>query len=226
MVIGAHVDQHTRDKIKWGEYVEFSRLLPKEKMPSDKSKWELVNKGGQTYFVPVEHESVSINSFHRWEQAFRIFVNFYSREHPDRSSELIQYNHVIFTAAMTFTWENVYSYDKEFRMHMSSFPERSWAVILQQAWAMNLKDRVIQHNGNGNRFNGNNSHRNRKEICKRFNKGLCSMGQSCKYDHRCLECGKFGHGEHICRRKQNTTQAGPGKTESSGNPVVQATSSK
>ena len=35
-------------------------------------------------------------------------------------------------------------------------------------------------------------------------KGLCTAGHGCKYDHRCLECGKFGHGAHICRNKAGT----------------------
>ena len=47
----------------------------------------------------------------------------------------------------------------------------------------------------------------RKEICRRFNEGKCTAGLSCKYDHRCLECGKFGHGEHICRKKLNQNKS-------------------
>ena len=46
----------------------------------------------------------------------------------------------------------------------------------------------------------------------RFNKGKCTAGLSCKYDHRCLECGKFGHGEHICRNKKSGQQKLSDKT--------------
>ena len=63
-------------------------------------------------------ETVTINSFSKWEQAFRIFSNIYTKEHPNRASELIQYNHVIHTIASTYTWENVYAYDRQFRMHL------------------------------------------------------------------------------------------------------------
>ena len=40
-----------------------------------------------------------------------------------------------------------------------------------------------------------------QEPCKRFNKGHCSYGLRCKFDHRCSipKCGKFGHGAHNCR---------------------------
>ena len=43
----------------------------------------------------------------------------------------------------------------------------------------------------------------KKEPCHRFNKGLCTAGASCKYDHRCTvkTCGKWGHGAHICCKR-------------------------
>ena len=87
-------------------------------------------------------------------------------------------------------------YDHEFRYHMSKHPQRSWAEILQQAWNLRLKDRIMHEN-----FNGDKVKVKSKEICKKFNRGKCNLGASCRYDHRCLECGKFGHGQHICRNK-------------------------
>ena len=33
-------------------------------------------------------------------------------------------------------------YDKDFRLHMAKHPTRSWAIILQQAWSVWLKDRI------------------------------------------------------------------------------------
>ena len=108
---------------------------------------------------------------------------------------VIQYNHTIHSAAQAFQWDNVYRYNKEFCMHLSNFPIRSWGVILQQAWTMCMRDRLV--------FRQDDNHKpykkGKKEVCKRFNKGLCTAGLSCKYDHRCLKCGKFGHGEHICQ---------------------------
>ena len=202
IVVGANIDSNLHDKIKKGEYVDFSRLIPKERMmQSEEQKMELVCKGGQTFFVPAEREMVGITNFNRWEQAFRVFSNIYTQEHPDRASELIQYNHIIFTAASSVTWENVYLYDREFRMHLGSFPNRSWAVILQQAWSMCLKDRL---SNSFNSFSQNHTLKHKKEKCKGFNKGLCTAGHSCRYEHRCMNCGNFGHGMHICRNKQNS----------------------
>ena len=100
---------------------------------------------------------------------------------------------------MTYIWENVYSYDKEFRYHISKHPLCSWSVILQQTWTMLIKDR-LKPADSFTYHHGNNHHRGNGEICKCFNKGKMYLW-SCRYDHRCAVkcCGKFGHGAHICR---------------------------
>ena len=215
LVIGSHIDLSLHDKIKRGDYVDFAKLLPKDKIATAQEEhcFELVNRGGQTFFVPAERES-GVTSFQKWEQAFRIFSNIYTQEHLDRASELIQYNHVIFTAASTYQWSNVYTHDSEFRTHLSYYPERSWAIILQQAWSMHLKDQI---NYSQNKFGNGNGHTNsKKEACKCFNKGLCTAGRGCRYDHHCLECGKFGHGAHMCRRKSSNSNLGGSANGSSG----------
>ena len=145
MVIGTHVEPSLGQKIFRHEYIDFARLLPKDKVSrEDDHHMELISRGGSTYFVLVADCECtgSISNFSKWEQAFRVFSNIYSKFFPDRSSELIQYNHIIYTASQTFVWENVYLYGKEFHMHMANFPERSWAVILQQVWSICLRDRV------------------------------------------------------------------------------------
>ena len=123
LVIGGHIDEVIQKKIENGEYIDFGRLLPKDIIITEEvGRMELVVKNGKTFWVPVT-ESVVINNFSKWEQAFRIYSNLYTWAHPHRSSELIQYNHIIHSIAMQFTWENVYSYDKEFRIHLTKHPE-------------------------------------------------------------------------------------------------------
>ena len=207
LVIGMHVDESTQEKIKKSEYVDFAKLISKEQ--GDENKMELIFKNGQTYFVPaVDRENLNvISSLFKWEQAFRIFSNIYPSVNPGRVTELIQYNHIICTAAGEYLWDNVYAYDKEFRKHIAKFPSHSWVLILQQAWTMILKDRISKGSGTGNRSShssGQNQHINKsdKDACKQFNKGICTNQLGCHYDHRCLTCGRFGHGAHICRAKK------------------------
>ena len=115
LVIGANVDPALRQKIFRHEYIDFARLLPKDRVvKEDDHRMELVNKGGYTYFVPVSDRECtsSISSFSGWEQAFRVFSNVYTKFFPDRATQLIQYNHIIYLASQNFVWENVYWYDK------------------------------------------------------------------------------------------------------------------
>ena len=130
MAIGSNIDQALQEKIVKGEYVDFVRLLARDKPQYDDNRLEIVNKGGCTYFV------LALESFYKWEEVFRTYSNLYLRGHPHKTAELIQYNHIIFTASMSYVWENVYTYDKEFRSHLAVFPDYSWAIILQQAWSM------------------------------------------------------------------------------------------
>ena len=206
------MDSSLQEKIINFEYVDFSRLIPRDKVSKlEDNHFELMVKGGSTFFAPVsDRDSTTISNFSRWEQAFCIYSNILTRVYPAKTSELIQYNHTIYTAALKFTWDNVYHYDKEFRMHISKFPQRSWSVILQQAWSMCLKDRVKGGEDYRNPGGSNSSGKCEKinEPCCHYNKGKCTYGKNCIYEHQCAvqKCQKFGHRAHICRvRNQNST---------------------
>ena len=69
---------------------------------------------------------------------------------------------------------------------------------MQQVWTMIIKDRIKF--AENNQFGKNKSKSG--EICKLFNRGKCTYGLSCRYEHRCAvkRCGKYGHGAHICHK--------------------------
>ena len=179
-LVAAHIDATTKAKIVEGQYVDFSKLVSKDRVWTEEDhRVQLIMKGGSTYFVPANNGSTSITSIHRWDQAFHVFSEIYCKAHPNRATELIQYCHVIHTAAVSYLWDNVYAYNSDFRLHLGSNAGRSWAIILQQAWSMHLKDRI--HTGDQNR-QGNFSGRdrsNKNDYCRRFNKGRCTFGSKC-----------------------------------------------
>ena len=146
-MIDAHVDLPTRRKIQCFEYIDFSKLIAKGKSNTEEQRLELVSKNGATFLSPVaDRENVQISS------NLRTYSNILTARFPQKATELLQYNHTIHTASTSYQWDNVYSYDREFRQHISRHPTRTWSVILQQAWTMILKDRIKYDN---------NSHKNK-----------------------------------------------------------------
>ena len=202
-VVENHVDEVTRKKIINGEYVDLARLIPKDRVQTQQDNCMVqINKNGLSYYVPAhERESVTINSYPRWEQAFRVFSTIYVQTYPNKAKELMQYNHTIYTASLKYTWDNVYAYDIDFRMHLSKNPGRSWGVILNLAWNMRLVDKVRSDSSAS--YNSPANPRSGKKVCWRYNRGKCTYGFGCKFDHKCGVCGKHGHGAHICRKAKN-----------------------
>ena len=153
-MIDAHVDEAMKRKIQCFKYIDLSKLLSKNKMNSDDQHLEIVNRNGMSFLAPVsDHDTIQISTYNKWEQAFRVYSNVLTLRFPEKASELLQYNHTIHTASMAYVWENIYSYDKEFRLHIRRHPTRPWNVILQQAWTMILKIKYFS----GKRGNNKNS---------------------------------------------------------------------
>ena len=215
IVVSAHLDENMIRNISCGEYVDFGKLIPHDRvMDQDDDRYEMIVKNGKTFWVPASNsQSVNIGSFSRWEQAYHVFSNIYCKANPSRAAELIEYNHIIHTAALTFVWDNVYMYDKEFRLHMLKFPHRSWAMILQQAWTLRLKDRLSIGFNHSNNASGVHGQGKISEPCRRFNRGKCNFGTSCKYDHKCSYCFKFGHGAVNCRKAMSDRNLDKGRQQ-------------
>ena len=121
---------------------------------------------------------------------------------------MIQYNHIIYSASATFLWDNVYAYNHDFRMHLSEHPDRNWGIILQQAWTMRMVERINSDHVTTGKFSpgttlsgsGGPSSNPGKKLCYKYNRGKCTYGFNCKFEHKCGICAKYGHGAHICRK--------------------------
>ena len=228
MLVATHLDEAIIKRIEQDEYVDFAKLLARDKMlDNEETEMRLVQRDGRTMYVPVKDECL-INNVLKWDQAFRVYSNIYTRVFPNKATQLVQYSHIIHSAAQSYAWSNVYQYDKDFRDHMSRNKGRSWGIILQQAWTMRLRDRLSLHNNNyeGNRFspkgNSRDNQKSTKEPCRRFNRGKCSYGTSCIFEHRCNYCFKFGHPIVNCR-KMIADQGNNNKTPTRNDAVSQPT---
>ena len=88
LIVGNYVDDLTKRKIGNGEYIDFAKLMPKDRVSLEEdTHMEMVNKGGLSFWVPVaKRENTAISSFGKWEQAFRVFSNIYTSFHPSLSN--------------------------------------------------------------------------------------------------------------------------------------------
>ena len=129
---------------------------------------------------------------------------------PHRSAELIEYNHVIHTISTVYQWDNVYLYDKDFRIHMGRNPECNQSTILQQSWSLRLRDRL--QGGSSGSVVGGSPKEKFGEPCRRYNQGKCNFGSACKYDHKCSYCLKLGHTILTCRKLAADIERGQART--------------
>ena len=155
--------------------------------------------------MPVEKEH-KITNVRKWEQAFRIYAAIYSQANPHRSSEIWQYVFVINSAASTYIWENVASYDYTFRQLMACNPLRNWSNIYHQMWNLTMRDTIPKNNYPGG---GNVNDQSKKSNCRSsgqcpsycwlFNHGeKCKFEPNCKFIKRCSYCDATSHGQFEC----------------------------
>ena len=81
--IGSHIDEAIECKIWNSEYIDFAKLLPRDRVVGEEDhRMEMVNKNGLMYFVPISDRELngSITNFNKWEQAFRVFSNIYTKK--------------------------------------------------------------------------------------------------------------------------------------------------
>ena len=121
LLVASHIDKATQGKILNQEYVDFAKLLCRDRaddLDVSNQRMVMVNKGGLSYWVPMNDRQNVINLYNKWDQAFRVFLDIYMGRYPECTTELIQYSHIIQTASFSYSWENLYLYDREFCRHM------------------------------------------------------------------------------------------------------------
>ena len=115
-MIDSHTDAQMCKHIQCFEYIDFSKLISWSRSGSEDQRLEIINHNGSTFLSPVsDQEILHINSYSRWEQAFGVYSNILTAKFLQKATELFQYNHTIQTASSSYIWDNVYSYDREFR---------------------------------------------------------------------------------------------------------------
>lgn len=210
--IGYYLDDIVITKIKAGRYVDFSKLLPKDKVTSpnddEQNGLQLMPSNGFSYVVHKEKEHQEVNSYSRWRTAFDVYAGLYLKANPLKAAEIHQYASEIESAAQTYIWENVYGYDKMFRHRIDRKTNKSWARTYQKAWNKFMRDRKGSWNKSNAVWSGNSKKQAlvasvKKKLCWIFNKrAKCKFGKNCRFDHKCSTCGSTKHGALNCDQKK------------------------
>ena len=112
--VSCHIDQALKNKIEKGEFVDLEKLLLRDRSvaghtmdhPDGLAAMQLYTKNGQAFFAPPDSDK-RITGIKRWDQAFRVYATIFTKDNPERASEIWQYVHVIHTATATYNWNNV-----------------------------------------------------------------------------------------------------------------------
>lgn len=204
----SHVDRKLKATILDGDFtIDFRKLIPQSRSRSKVDpRLQMVNQEGVSYLVPADRDNYKdITSYKQWEIAFKVFMGIYLEKWESRTNELLQYSHIIQTAAMNHPWENVYNYDIAIREIMTDNPGRLWGTICQLTWSLEMGEPVNKHPSQTTGPTGvsqqSSGQKFGRKICWRFNKGRCTFGSNCEYDHRCAVCGSRSHGRHSCYKR-------------------------
>ncbi len=135
-----------------------------------------------------------------WQKAFCTFKALYLMVHPQKEPEITKYKNDIQNFATNYYWSAVTSYNQLFRQYLADFPKCSWAMVDQDLFMTELVPHRLPAQFRGQQPRGSPASGDilRTGVCNMFNRGNCTWGKKCRYDHRCTTCNKFGHTSQVC----------------------------
>lgn len=208
------------EKIKLGEYVDFSDLPPaKGKGRPSSQDWDtrvLLLQVHQT-----DNPRRLIPDFPTWAQCFALYVAVKASAQPTLVPELMAYMVEMAKYAKRFQWPSWVIYDQNFRQEMASRPGLMWSraepTIFSQCFLGMAKNSAeawckychsVDHASDicgeaprkAPRFQQQVSSGS-MQICRNFNSLRGCSFQSCKYAHKCSIC-KGAHSRVHCNQKK------------------------
>ena len=117
----------------------------------------------------------------------KIMMALLARQENFKISDYIKYTEMIGELGCRFTWQSVLVFDDEYRQrqHKEGF---RWGSEAPHLATVVLRDRPLASSRITQRQRAIPS--TKKDICLQFNRGVCSYGLRCIYQHVCSSCGK------------------------------------
>lgn len=191
----------------------------------------------------VKFQAWPEKNIENWLEAFSILSSVIIEKQPEAGQGLLQNGRLIHTEALKWGGNGWLNYDREFRKKMSLCPEMSWDQKEVQLWLDHMGSRaqqgtestfkaqagrgtgkgsfVWEAHGFKQTFRGGVKRGGQRGVfcrpsagtCRLFNKGSCSWGKTCRFQHACSRCGG-PHPAVSCHSQQERTTAGRGRQDS------------
>ena len=131
--MGLHrpLEKNLEDKILRGEYVDFTLLLPDSiaHPQSPEVQLRVEDSAPGSLVAPVtmvRKRKAVIDSFHKWLDAYTVYMLVIVAAYPRRALELLKYQQIISRAESKFKGLAWLAYDEQFRRYAASDLTRPW----------------------------------------------------------------------------------------------------
>ncbi|KAI8479447.1 hypothetical protein Bbelb_428170 [Branchiostoma belcheri] len=187
------VPAHLKDKIWNHKYIDFKQLLPTFRRDPHYTV-SLTDNLTPTLTIanrPPAQDSKRDLTIDQWTSAFLVFHFIYIQQHPDHSSHLVSYLHLIRDlAARKARW---FRYDEQFRHHHQARASQP-SLPTRRGNAPQAKSRDVPSG-----------------YCFRFHTpdDMC-FKSACHYKHTCYRCGD-AHKAFQCKGKSTPAVANPSR---------------
>lgn len=200
--------RHCVQRIRRGKYIKFDHLLPSvDTIPFQ--SWHQKPSQHQ------HHSKRKVNDLQSWLQAWNIYMLVRIHTAPDTALDLAKYQTLMCHLFSSYPVAACLQYDKLFRHAAARDHTLPWDELKEDIliWCMTQDYQPFRRQSSiftrlgplsasagGARSSDRSTHTTEgKEICKKFNIGKCTRGESCIFSHTCWNPGCLGsHSAKAC----------------------------
>ena len=196
-----------QEKIRKGKYVSFSRLLEKS-MPTMFSGGKLPPTQGQ--------RSRKVHDLASWLEAWNIYLPIRIAHDPSCALELATYQGILSSLFASFEASACIEYDRLFRHQAARDKSLRWDILKEDLFVFQATNaqrtpfrKVFARLGPQPDQGANRESHTPSgvEICRRFNQTKCTLGENCRFAHKCWIKGCGGsHPAKGCSFKPRSSQ--------------------
>ena len=207
--LGLHrpLDRNLEDKILRGEYVDFTSLLPDSlaRPQAPELQFRMEDSSPGSHFSPltmVRRRKPTIDTFHKWVDAYTTYMLIIVAAHPRRSTKLLKYQQIISRAETQFQGLAWVTYDEQFRRRAANDLTISWDEVDLELWTVTFSGLAKPHcltccspyHSQNDCPSADPSRRpSRGAVCFRFNRASGCTASTCHFPHVCRRCRSANH---------------------------------